>query len=177
VTPIGTATSVAVSINEPATFSEAMEASTVTESTASGSPSSNFGNANVLVVDNSPVELTYLKFDLTQYAGRTVQSATLQVRSAGSGSTGTQHMRLVDDDTWTETGITYNNRPALGTTSLGSVGPTTTNTNYSIAVTPTALTGELGGVLSLGMNSTSSDGLDLNSGETASPPRLVLVLE
>ncbi|WP_307031359.1 CBM96 family carbohydrate-binding protein [Arthrobacter globiformis] len=144
----------------------------------SASPTTNFGTSTLLGVDNSPVEATYLKFDLTPYAGRTLQSATLQLRSAGSGSTGTQNVRVVANDTWSETGITNGNKPALGTTSIGTLGPTTTNTNYNIPLTATAVAGELGQQLSLGLNSSSSDGLDLNSKEVSSTaaPKLVLTL-
>ncbi|WP_146617518.1 CBM96 family carbohydrate-binding protein, partial [Arthrobacter globiformis] len=144
----------------------------------SASPTTNFGTSTLLGVDNSPVEATYLKFDLTPYAGRTLQSATLQLRSAGSGSTGTQNVRVVANDTWSETGITNGNKPALGTASIGTLGPTTTNTNYNIPLTATAVAGELGQQLSLGINSSSSDGLDLNSKEVSSTaaPKLVLTL-
>ncbi|WP_395399700.1 DNRLRE domain-containing protein [Arthrobacter sp. UC242_113] len=144
----------------------------------SASPTTNFGTSTLLGVDNSPVEVTYLKFDLTPYAGRTVQSATLQLRSAGSGSTGTQNVRVATGN-WDETTITSSGtRPTLGTTPIGTLGPTTTNTNYSITLTPTAVAGGLGQQLSLGLNSSSSDGLDLNSREVSSTaaPKLVLTL-
>jgi hypothetical protein len=88
-----------------------------------------------------------------------------------------QNVKLVADDSWTEGGITYNSRPALGT-SIGTLGPTTTNTSYSVPLTVSGLTGELGQQLSLGMDSSSSDGLDLNSKEAGSTvaPTLVLTL-
>ncbi|MCQ6270216.1 DNRLRE domain-containing protein [Pseudarthrobacter sp. R1] len=146
---------------------------------SAGAVTVNNGTSTMLGVDNSPVEATYLKFNLSGYAGRTVQSAVLQLRSAGSGSTGTQNVKLVANDSWTETGITYNNKPALGTSILGTLGPTTTNTNYNISLNATALLGELGGELSLGMDSSSSDGVDLNSKEASSglyAPKLVLTL-
>ncbi|WP_457973269.1 Ig-like domain-containing protein [Arthrobacter sp. D1-17] len=144
---------------------------------SSGATTTNYGTSTVLGVDSSPVEVAYLKFDLSAYAGRTLESATLQLRSAGSGSTGTQNVKLVADDTWTETGITYSNRPALGT-SIGTLGPTTTNTNYSVPLTASGLAGELGQQLSLGLDSSSSDGLDLNSKEAGSTaaPKLVITL-
>jgi hypothetical protein len=144
---------------------------------SSGATGTNFGTSTLLGVDGSPAEITYLKFDLSAYAGRTLENATLQLRSAGSGSTGTQNINLVTTDTWTETGITYTNRPALGA-SIGTLGPTTTNTNYTIPLTLSALTGELGQQLSLGLDANSSDGLDLNSKEasTTAAPKLVLTL-
>ena len=143
----------------------------------SATPGTNFGTSAMLGVDNSPVEITYLKFDLSAYAGRTIQSATLQLRSAGSGSTGTQTIKVAGD-TWSETVITYTNgRPALGT-SIGTLGPTTTNTNYNVSLNAAAVNGELGQELSLGIDSSSSDGLDLNSREAGSTvaPKVVLTL-
>ncbi|MGG6382426.1 Ig-like domain-containing protein, partial [Paenarthrobacter sp. NEAU-H11] len=143
----------------------------------SGATGTNYGTSTLLGVDNSPVEVTYLKFDLSAYAGRTLVSATLQLRSAGSGSTGTQNVKLVADDSWTEGGITYSSRPALGT-SIGTLGPTTTNTTYNVPLTVSGLTGELGQQLSLGMDTSSSDGLDMNSKEAGSTnaPTLILTL-
>jgi hypothetical protein len=145
---------------------------------SSGATGTNFGAGTTLVADNSPVETTYLKFDLSAYAGRTLQSATLQLRSAGNASTGSQAVKLVASDSWTEGGITYSTRPALGTTAIGTLGPTTTNTTYSIPLTVSGLTGELGQQLSLGVDSSSSDGLDLSSKEAGSTaaPKLVLTM-
>ncbi|CAN7505305.1 Ig-like domain-containing protein [Arthrobacter sp. LjRoot78] len=137
----------------------------------------NYGTSTTLGVDNSPVEVTYVKFDLSAYAGRTLESATLELRIAGNGSTGKQNVKLVADDSWTEGGITYNNRPALGT-SVGTLGPTTTNTSYSVPLTVSALTGGLGQQLSLGLDSSSTDAVDINSKEAGSmlAPKLVLTL-
>ncbi|WP_307613111.1 Ig-like domain-containing protein [Pseudarthrobacter sp. W1I19] len=144
---------------------------------SSASPTTNFGTSTMLGVDFSPVEVAYLKFSLPAApAGKTLQSATLQLKSAGSGSTGTQNIKLVADDTWTETGITSNSRPALGA-SLGRLGPTSVNTDYNVVLDAAAVGGELGQSLSLGLDSASSDGLDLNSRETASPPKLVLTFQ
>jgi Bacterial Ig-like domain len=145
---------------------------------SSGATGTNFGSGTTLVADNSPVETTYLKFDLSAYSGRTLQSATLQLRSAGNASTGRQAVKLVASDSWTEGGITYSNRPALGTTTIGTLGPTATNTTYSISLTVSGLAGELGQQLSLGVDSSSADGLDLNSreGGSTAAPKLVLTM-
>jgi hypothetical protein len=62
---------------------------------SSGATGTNYGTSITLGVDSDPVEVTYLKFDLSAYAGRTLQSATLQLRSAGNGSTRTQNVKLV----------------------------------------------------------------------------------
>jgi hypothetical protein len=144
---------------------------------SSGAAGTNYGTSVMLAVDNSPLSVAYFKFDLSAYAGRTLESATLQLRSAGSGSIGTQNLKLVADDGWTEGGITYSNRPALGA-SIGTLGSTVKNASYSIPLTVSGLTGELGQQLSMGMDANSSDGLDLNSKEAGSTlaPKLVLTL-
>jgi hypothetical protein len=66
-----------------------------------------------------------------------------------------------------------------GTIIIGTFGPTTTNTNYDIALNLSAVVGELGQHLSLGMDSNSSDGLDLNSREAGITiaPRLVITVK
>ena len=141
----------------------------------SGATGTNYGAGTTLAVDNSPVEVAYLKFDLSPYAGRTLQSATLELQSAANASTGKQNVKLVADDSWTEGGITYNNRPALGTV-LGTLGPTAINTGYSVPLAVSGLAGEPGQQLSLGIDTASTDGLTLNSKEAGSTaaPQLVL---
>jgi hypothetical protein len=143
---------------------------------SSGAAGTNYGASAALSVDNSPVEGVYIKFDLSAYAGRTLQSAALQLGSAGNASTGKQNVKLVTDDSWTEAGLTYTNRPALGSSIIGTLGPTTTNTNYSIPLTVSSLAGELGAQLSLGLDTSSTDGLVLNSKEagTLVAPKLIL---
>ncbi|MBT2519870.1 phytase [Arthrobacter sp. ISL-28] len=140
---------------------------------SSGSTGSNYGTASMLGVDASPTEISYLKFDLGAYAGRQIIDATLQLRATSSGSNGTQNVKLVSDDSWTETGITYDNKPALGT-AVGKFGPTSSNTNYNVPLTADSLPTDQ--FLSLGLDSGSGDGLDLGSGETNTPPKLVLTL-
>ncbi|WP_181037274.1 phytase [Arthrobacter sp. 4R501] len=144
---------------------------------SSAATTTNYGTTPKLAVDNSPVENAYLKFDLSALAGKTIVSAKLQLRATTSGSTGTQNVRLVTDDTWTEIALTYSTRPALGSSVLGSLGPVTGNTNYEVPLTASALQADLGGILSLGINTTSSDGADFGSRETTTPPRLVLQLQ
>lgn len=142
-----------------------------------GTPGTNFGTSTTLGVDNSPIEVAYLKFDLSAYAGRTLDSATLQLRIAANASVGQQNVKLVADDSWTEGGITYNSRPALGA-SIGTFGPTTINTSYSVPLTVGGLTGELGQQLSLGLDTSSTDAVDLNSREAGSTvaPKLVITV-
>ncbi|MGX9900435.1 CBM96 family carbohydrate-binding protein [Arthrobacter sp. SA17] len=141
---------------------------------SSGTTGTNYGTSTALGVDSSPAEVTYLKFDVSAYAGRTLESATLQLHSAGNASVGKQNVKPVASGSWTEGVITYGIRPGLGT-SIGTLGPTTTNTSYNVPLTVSGL-GELGQELNLGLDSVSSDGLDLSSREAGSTvaPKLVL---
>ena len=50
---------------------------------------------------------------------------------------------------------------------IGTLKAPATNTLYSVPLTASAVAGELGQPLSLGLDSISSDGLDLNSREVA----------
>ncbi|GAB5077147.1 Ig-like domain-containing protein [Arthrobacter sp. AD-310] len=145
---------------------------------SSQTPNKNYGAMPKLWVDNSPVEVMYLKFDLSAYAGRTLASAALQVSVADNASVGKQNVKLVGDDSWTEGGLNYNNRPAPGS-SLGIFGPTTIGSSYTVPLTVDGLAGELGQQLTLGLDTPSTDGLALSSKEAGSTaaPKLVLTFQ
>lgn len=137
--------------------------------------SRNHGSDPMLSADGSPVTATYLKFNVDGYAGRTVQSATLRLRASTSGSVGPQAVRTVSDVMWSESALTWQTRPAVGS-SIGTLGATSTNTTYDVPLSASAVQARLAGLLSLAIDSSVSDGVDLASRETATPPQLVLVL-
>ena len=137
----------------------------------SANPTKSFGTSTTAWVDNSPVNTGYLKFDLTPYAGKTITGAILKLRTTSgttSGSGGTTTVRQVSDDTWTEASLTYANRKPLGTTILGSlVAPASASKDYSLSLEPGAVQTDIGSTLSLGLTTTSSDGLGLATREAA----------
>ena len=86
-----------------------------------GIPTVNFGDNTTLMVKKDDNYLggyynreAFLKFDLSNISG-TIGSAQLMlfVESVGVGST-TIGISSVEDDTWTEGGITWNNKPSIG---------------------------------------------------------------
>jgi hypothetical protein len=157
-------TGVNVSVSEDA-FVRSTEATT------------NFGNDATLQADSAdPTELSYLKFDLSAYAGRTLQSAKLNISTAGSNSSaGSEKIKLVPTTSWTESTLNYSNKPAVGSTALGSVTPNALNTRYSVTLTASELQSALGGTLALAIDPVSnSDGADFASSESANPPVLTL---
>ena len=137
----------------------------------SANPDTAWGTSTTAWVDNGPVDIGYLKFNLTPYAGKTITGATLAVRTTtntSSGSGGTTTVRQVSDDSWTEGSMTYTTRKALGSTTIGSlVAPSSISSSYTITLTPSALQSDVGSTLSLGLTTTSSDGLGLATREAS----------
>ena len=88
----------------------------------SSTASTNYGTATGMlvkpVVSGSPDRVGYVRFDLSALAGKTVRSAVLNAESVISDSPTSPSTVRIDAHTatgsWTETGVTYANRPALG---------------------------------------------------------------
>ena len=76
-----------------------------------GAPDTNFGTSSKLRATNAPPKQeTYLKFDLTGISG-TVQSAKLKVYDSNDATNNGPAVYQAGNS-WTETGITWNNRSA-----------------------------------------------------------------
>jgi hypothetical protein len=92
-----------------------------------GSPGEVFGSATTLQVKTQPgsgnTRVSYLRFALTG-APATMTSAKLRLFGRSDGATHQDGVYAVADNSWTETGITHRNRPALGA-KIASTGVTT----------------------------------------------------
>jgi hypothetical protein len=73
--------------------------------------------------------------------------------------------------TWSETGLTWNNRPVLGTV-LATMGPLTEGQWKEVDVTSAV---SAGGAYGFAIEPTSTDGADFESKEAANGPQLVVV--
>ncbi|OGK25941.1 hypothetical protein A3D76_00565 [Candidatus Roizmanbacteria bacterium RIFCSPHIGHO2_02_FULL_37_9b] len=135
-------------------------------------PNNNSGSNILLKVVSSPEKTSYLKFDLAPLNGKNIQSAKLRL-NVTNGSNSTQSVKTVADISWGETTINYNNRPSLGsviTTFTGSV----TGTWKEIDIT-SAVSVATGNLMSLGIDSIGTDGLDVYSKENPTGrPELVI---
>jgi hypothetical protein len=146
-------------------------------------PTAGHGADPALYVDSSPSKITYLKFDTSALAGQTLAAATLRITttsSSSSGSPDTQVVHPVSDSSWTESGLTYNTRPAVGAANLGSVSNTGSNTTYSISLNASQLQSLIGGQLTLALDSTggTGDAFYINSREAAANrPQLLLTAQ
>ena len=69
------------------------------------------------VTSSSLTKISYLKFDLGALAGKTLTGASLKVTTttnSSSGSPSVQNIYRAADTTWSESAMTYANKPALG---------------------------------------------------------------
>lgn len=99
----------------------------------------------------------FMKWDLTALAGKTIDSAVLQFHTSATStaaSTSSENVRLVTDSSWTETGLTWNNQPAMSTT-LAAIGPVSADTDYSISLPTAPLQPYASKALSLGIDANS----------------------
>jgi acid phosphatase type 7 len=70
----------------------------------------NYGTSEIVRTDSSPDQRAYLRFNVTGVSGRPVTRAVLRIYANGSSPVGFQ-LQKVPDNNWSETGITFNNRP------------------------------------------------------------------
>jgi hypothetical protein len=134
-------------------------------------PTGNYGKNSALKIDGSPTKITYLKFNLTGLATTNINSAQLRLYVVdGSGST--QEIKLANND-WTETGLTYKNRPSP-TTVLTSFKDSRTNTWLQVDLTSVIKT-YAGRTLSLAIDSGGGGRLKVNSKEAGNnKPHLLI---
>ncbi|MFG1606708.1 DNRLRE domain-containing protein [Actinoplanes sp. NPDC049265] len=133
----------------------------------------NYGTATQVVVDNSPVRRTLLRFSVTGVSGA-VTSARLRLHtiSGNSGSPNGGTYAAMSNTTWSETGTTWSNQPAVDGATLGSIGSVSASGWYEVDVTP-AVTGN--GTFSFGGSSADSDGAYFDTRESgANGPQLVV---
>ncbi len=150
----------------------------------SGAPTTNYGAANYLG-SRSGVWTSFLRYAFPATpVGKKLVGATFSVRTTSDPtavSTGT-HQVTIGSDSWSESTLTWNNRPSAGTTLLGTLsGMSANNTDYSAPLDASALAAAYpatGGQLSLAVSSTATDGAMFGSREfstSAGRPDLTLV--
>jgi hypothetical protein len=147
------------------------------------SASSNFGTATTLLVkDTSSAgnnRRSFLKFDISS-VGATIANAKLRLFGNHATGTTTDSAFAVANTTWTETGITWNNQPALGAKQGASVTIRTTAQYYEFDVSTFVVAQQKAGVhlvsLAVAMDAQTNNSPDtFDSREaTSDPPQLVV---
>jgi hypothetical protein len=135
--------------------------------------STNYGTATTLQVNglNNPDIESYIRFTLSGVTG-TIQSVKLRVFCTTNGSANGP-AAYGAGNTWTETAITWNNRPARTTNALDNKGSITTNTwvEYNVSALVTG-----NGTYTLVLVADSSDGSTFSSRQGSRAPELVVTL-
>jgi chitodextrinase len=169
---VGLPSNTASATTDPAPTSGTFTFDAVADSyVSSSSPTTNYGTASALRIDGSPQQVSYLRFDLSGIAG-TVQSVTLRLWAEAKGTHGCD-VESVADTSWTETGITANNAPALGPT-VASCAGFSTNSWVEVDLSAAGLvTGD--GTLSLAITDPSNTATRFASREGTNAPQLVVV--
>ncbi len=150
--------------------------------TNTADPTTNYGASKLLDVESS--QTTYIQFDLSAipagYTGSNITKASLKIYVNTVPKAGSFNVDYVNG-TWTESTITANLAPALGTTIQASVPLTTADKNQYILVDITA-------AVQAWLNGTANDGIALvgnspvdatfdskESTTTSHPPELDIV--
>ncbi len=139
---------------------------------ASDSASRNYGkNANILV-DGSPQKIIYIKFDLRSLTSNRITSAKLKLKVTNA-STQTQTIQHVTTDTWKETQVTYQNRPALGSV-ITSIKGGAVDQVLEIDLTQ-AVKSKTGSFFPLAITMTGANDLRFNSKEALTHKPMLVV--
>ena len=134
-------------------------------------PNNNYGSANYLLVDgtNNPDVESFIRFTVNGVTG-SVQNARLRVYIT-SNSSANGPAAYAANNSWTETGITWNNRPARTSGVLDNKGSTSRNSWVEYNVTA-AVTGN--GTYTFVLAADSSDAIRFSSREGSHAPELVV---
>jgi hypothetical protein len=140
-----------------------------------GAPSTNFGTQTVLVssLASGSTRIPYFRFSVPPVpAGTSITSAVLRLRSASTtgcncntpGTTQPTDVRFADD-TWTETGLTYNNRPAFTGPVLTTIPSIPDNASFDANLDVPTMRTVAGAQITLALQASGNDPLNVYSKE------------
>ena len=129
------------------------------------------GSATKLELDRTPHQHAYLRFRISGLQGPVTQAKLVLVAAGNASSRGAKLYRT--SNTWSESTLSWSNRPALGTTALASVASVGGTSTISFDVTA-AITGD--GVFSFALVPDSTDGFNVHARESAYADRRPVLL-
>ncbi len=140
-------------------------------------PTIKFGTKTNLITDNSPISHFLMMFNVAGTSGRIISHAALRLYNNDPSALGGNF--FTTGLTWSESTVTWNNAPPLGTfiQSLGRVSGSKTAPQYYDVDATSVITGD--GQYAFRTTSSSSDGADYISKEGASGkgPQLIITLQ
>ena len=142
-----------------------VDADSYVRSTSAGT---NFGNATTLLADGSDggaVMETFIRFSIGNVG--TINSAKLRLWVVNT-TAGPYNVKKVSSNTWTETGITWNNKPAVDGPTVATFPSASSGTWLEINITSVA---QPNTTISLAIVTTgTTDGLDFSSRNATTQP-------
>jgi chitodextrinase len=135
-------------------------------------PNVNTGNATPFLVGTSPQIRAYLRFAVSGVGGRTVLGAQLRLYTSNGSPDGGSFFGT-DGKAWTETGLTWNNKPGLVGSAVASAGAATAGSFKQVNVTP-LVTGD--GTVDIGVTSASTDQVGYASKQATNASRRPVLL-
>jgi parallel beta-helix repeat protein len=132
----------------------------------SSNPTRNNGSKTILRTDASPELISYVRFAVQGVPPGSL--AKLRIYANSGNSTGFQ-LRSVTDNSWSETGINYNNKPDVGPV-IAASGKVASN-SWVVFDVSEFVTGD--GPVSFALTSTSSTATSYSSREGANPAQLI----
>jgi len=142
----------------------------------SGSPNANYGSDLELRVRKSGANIySFLKFNVTGVIG-TIQNAKIRLKVIDASADGGGIYSVSNDygtsaSSWTESGLTWNNAPAILGSPLSSLGAVSLNQIVEYQVTP-AITGN--GTYSFAIKNNLTDILKYDPKEGGTAPELLI---
>ena len=136
-------------------------------------PTTNYGKSSSLLVTgaSNPDMESFIRFTVAGASG-TVQAARLRVYATTNGTKNGPAIYAAGT-AWTETGITWNKRPARTSSAVDNKGTIGTSSWVEYDVT-SLVTGN--GTFSFVLAADSSDGVRFSSREGSRPPQLIVTL-
>lgn len=134
-------------------------------------PTRNYGSLDKLTIDKDSERTAFYLFDLTAYAGRNLDTANLLL-TVESRSATQQEVYAVSNTSWTESALTYNTKPALGT--IITTIPQTENGQVTQVNLSSYVRDNLGKKVAFAIKNNTTDGLVVYSKESTHIPKLKL---
>ncbi len=136
----------------------------------SSRPTTAFGGSSQMRVDTSPASQSFVRFRVAGIAGRQISAVRLRLHQRDSSRTGGR-VFAISSDSWLES-MTWNTRPAIDGAELATFGEVSAGNWYEVPLGAGTVSGD--GVVSLAIDSSSSDGSTWSTREYTEKPQLLV---
>ncbi|WGT46727.1 LamG-like jellyroll fold domain-containing protein [Tessaracoccus lacteus] len=144
----------------------------------------NYGSNTQLFSRGSSAQQSFIRLDLPSApSGTSLASATLKLRTSADPAAASADIHSIDlvSGSWTEGGVTWNNRPTTSLGNVGSIAPvSSTNTAFTVTLNADLLAQHLGESVTIRISGEGTDNLRLFSSEystASSRPALSLTFD